>query len=182
MMNHPDECNCEDCTLLYMVQPQEIDMEEDSKTIVPSSTTSSTTTTLCASPRLPLMNHPDECDCANCTLLYMLLPQEIIDMEEDSKTIVEIIVPSSPTSSTTTLCVSDSDSDDQVSYDEELQINVNIFTKVQDVIDIDEDIVPGVHSPYSLLPCPSMFPEPTHLSFPNYMYGVDTPFSPPSSP
>ena len=63
MMNHPDECNCEDCTLLYMVQPQEIDMEEDSKTIVPSSTTSSTTTTLCASPHLPLIIHPYECDC-----------------------------------------------------------------------------------------------------------------------
>ena len=125
----------------------------------------------------PQVNHPHDCDCADCTFLYMLLPQETIDLEEDI-----IIVPSSPTSSTTTLCVSDSDSDDQVSYDEELQINVNIFTKVQDVIDIDEDIVLGVHSPYSPLPCPSMFPESTHLSIPNHMYGVDTPLSPPSSP
>ena len=173
MMNHPDECNCEDCTRLYMVERQEIDMEEESKTIVPSSNT-----TLCASPRLPQVNHPHDCDCADCTFLYMLLPQETIDLEEDI-----IIVPSSPTSSTTTLYVSDSDSDHQFSYDEELQIsNVDIFTKVQDVRDIVEDIVPGLHSPYSPIPSPYMFPESNHLALPNYMYGVDTPLSPPPSP
>ena len=116
-----------------------------------------------ASPRLPQVNHPHDCDCAECAFLYMLLPQETIDLEEDI-----IIVPSSPTSSTTTVCVSDSDSDDQFSYDEELQIN--------------EDIVPGLHSPYSPIPSPYMFPESNHLALPNYMYGVDTPLSPPSSP
>ena len=90
MMNHPDECNCEDCTRLYMVERQEIDMEEESKTIVPSSTT-----TLCASPCLPLIIHPHECDCEDCTQLYMVERQEI-DMAEESNTIVP--------SSNTTLC------------------------------------------------------------------------------
>ena len=108
-----------------------------------------------------MMSHPDECNCEDCTLLYMVQPQEI-DMEEDSKTIVEIIVPSSPTSSTTTLYVSDSDSD---------QI---------DNIDID-NIVPGLHTPYSPPPSPSMFKS-NHLAFPNHMYGVDTPLSPQKSP
>ena len=154
---------------------------QQSRSLIPVSTNTSTPSTLRFNsdivPGLSLMNHPDQCDCLDCTLLYMVQPQEVIDMEEDT----ESIVPSSPTSSTTTLCASDSDSD-QVSYDEELQINVNICTEVQDVIDMDEDIVPGLHSPYSPLPSPSMFPESTHLSFPNYMYGVDTPLSPSSSP
>ena len=36
-----------------------------------------------ASPRLPQKNHPHDCDCAECAFLYMLLPQETIDLEED---------------------------------------------------------------------------------------------------
>ena len=102
---------------------------QQSRSLIPVSTNTSAPSTSRFNsdivPGLSLMNHPDQCDCLDCTLLYMVQPQEVIDMEDDT----ESIVPGSPTSSTTTLCASDSDSD-QVSYDEELQINVNICTEV----------------------------------------------------
>ena len=183
-VNHAHECNCLDCTVLYMLLPQEIDLEEDISIIprlpqVPSDHPAECDCLECILPQktstdleediiTPQVNHPHQCHCADCTFLYMLLSQKVIDLEEDIS-----IVPSSPTSRTTTLYVLDSDSD-QIS-------NVDIvISKVQDNRDID-NIVPGLQTPYSPPPSPSMF-ESNHLAFPNYMYGVDTPLSPRKSP
>ena len=169
-ITHAPECNCIDCTVMFMLLPQDIDLEDDIKPCLPQVLSDhpaecdclecilpQNTTDLEDNIITPQKNHPHQCYCANCTFLYMLLSQKVIDLEEDIS-----IVHCSPRSRTTTLYVSDSDSD---------QI---------DNIDID-NIVPGLHTPYSPPTSPSMFKS-NHLAFPNHMYGVDTPLSPQKSP
>ena len=168
-ITHAPECNCIDCTVMFMLLPQDIDLEDDIKPCLPqvlSDHPSECDCLECILPQnttdledniiTPQKNHPHQCYCANCTFLYVLLSQKVIDLEEDS------IVHISPRSRTT-ICVSDSDSD-----------------KIKNSIDID-NIVPGQHSPYSPPTSPYMFKS-HHLGFPNYMYGVDTPLSPQKSP
>ena len=166
-ITHAPECNCIDCTVMFMLLPQDIDLEDDIKPRLPQVLSDhpgecdclecilpQNTTDLEDNIITPQKNHPHQCYCANCTFLYMLLSQKVIDLEEDIS-----IVHSSPRSRTTTIYVSDSDSD------------VGLFDN------IDIDIVPGLHTPYSPPPSPSMFKS-NHLAFPNHIYGVDTPLSP----
>ena len=163
-ITHAPECNCMDCAVIFMLLPQDIDLEDD-KPCLPQVLSDHPRDCDCLEcidledPNIitPQRTHPHNCDCADCTFLYVLLPQKVIDLEENRPSIVHI----SPRSRTT-ICVSDSDSD-----------------KIEN-IDID-NIVPGQHSPYSPPTSPYMFKS-HHLGFPNYMYGVDTPLSPQKSP
>ena len=163
---HALECNCMDCAIIYMLLPQDVDLEDDKPCLVPQVLNNHPRDCDCLEcidledPNIisPQRTHPHNCDCADCAIIYVLLTQDVIDLEKNRPSIVHI----SPRSRTT-ICVSDSDSD-----------------KIKNSIDIDK-FVPGQHSPYSPPTSPYMFKS-HHVGFPNYMYGVDTPLSPQKSP
>ena len=114
-------------------------------------------------PSLKENGHALECNCMECAIIYMLLPQDVdfeddIDLEKNSPSIVHI----SPRSRTS---VSDCDSH-----------------KIKNSIDMDK-FVPGKHSPYSPPPRSQYVVfKSNHVSFPENIYGVDTPLSPQQSP
>ena len=102
-------------------------------------------------PSLKENGHALECNCMECAIIYMLLPQDV-DFEDDI----------SPRSRTSVL--SDCDSH-----------------KIKNSIDMDK-FVPGKHSPYSPPRSQYVVFKSNHVSFPENIYGVDTPLSPQQSP
>ena len=158
--SHAPECNCMECAVIFLLLPQDIDLEDDK----PSDHHRDCDCLECIDLEDPIAiaiamwNHLHNCDCADCTFIYMLQPQNVIDLEENRPRFVHI----SPRSRTS---VDDSDSDK---------------IKNSSPIDIDK-FVPGQHSPYSPPRSPDMFKS-HHVGFPNFMYGVDTPLSPHKSP
>ena len=162
---HAFECNCMDCAIIYMLLPQDVDLEDDKPCLVPQVLNNHPRDCDCLEcidledPNImsPQRTHPHNCDCADCTIIYVLLTQDVIDLEKNRPSIVHI----SPRSRTS---VSDCDSH-----------------KIKNSIDIDK-FVPGHHSPYSPPRSQYVVFKSNHVSFPENMYGVDTPLSPQQSP
>ena len=136
-------------------------------------------------PSLKENGHALECNCMECAIIYMLLPQDVdfeddIDLEKNSPSIVHI----SPRSRTS---VSDCDSHkikNSIDMDKFVPGKHSPYSpshKIKNSIDMDK-FVPGKHSPYSPPRSQYVVFKSNHVSFPENIYGVDTPLSPQQSP
>ena len=159
--SHAPECDCMECAIRFLLLPQDIDLvlqdhHPDCDCLDCLDLDDPIAITIA------LWNHPYDCNCAECTCIYMLQPQNVIDMEENKPRFVH----KSPRSRTS---VDDSDSHTKI--------------KNSSPIDFENVVVPGQQSPYSPPRSPdTIYYKSYHIEFPEFIYGVDTPLSPHKSP